>query len=123
MNFGAPQSSEDCSVGVRDGYPKSDCAEMWKKHRTLTWINWALFAAWVPFGIFVLNIAQWTHSNYAGLALIPYFVVFMIVGTRVSLFRCPRCGNRFHRWGPWGIGNNPFARKCWNCGLRKWQCD
>jgi hypothetical protein len=99
------------------------CLEQWTKHRKQTRIVWALFVGWIPYGIFVLRTETSTHSDYVGLALIPYVLVLMIVSAKASWFRCPRCRERFYAWGPWGLGHNGFARKCRNCGLRKWQCE
>jgi hypothetical protein len=117
------QLTEGGATKLRAGLSSSDCSEKWKKHRTLTRISWALFAAWIPYGILVFNIGCWAHSDYAGVAIILYFVAFMVISTRVSLFRCPGCGERFYAWAPSGLGHNSFARKCRNCGLRKWQCE
>ena len=110
---------------VREGYPKHNCAEEWTRHRKYTHIAWGLFAGWIPFGFVVGSLIVWLHLrvNLAFVALIPYLLGLVIFANVVSVFRCPRCGNRFYAWGPWGLGHNSFARKCGNCGLRKWQCD
>jgi hypothetical protein len=103
--------------------PKT-CSEQWTKHRKQQWIALALFVGWIPYGLLVLHIQGWTHSDYAGLALFPYMVALLVVSAKVFWFRCPRCDERFYMRGPWGLGgHNPFTGKCRNCGLRKWQCE
>jgi hypothetical protein len=112
---------------VRDGHPsKLDCAEEWKKHRIRTRIAWGLFAGWLPYGFLVSFLLRFLHSqvDFAfGAAIVPYAFTWIILSIAVSNFRCPQCGNRFYSWGPGGMGHNSFARKCRNCGLRKWRCD
>jgi hypothetical protein len=111
---------------IRDGFPKTNCAELWAKHRKLNRIGWSLFAGWIPYGIVIIQVfSRWLHAKdwlvFGALGL--YAIGWVAVMNFVSAFRCPRCGSRFYAWGPWGMGHNSFARKCRNCGLRKWQCD
>jgi hypothetical protein len=116
----------DANYKVRDGYPKQNCAEEWTKHRKRTHIVWGLFAGWIPYGFFVgITVLNWLRlrPSFAFAAVVPYMLALVIFSNVVSAFRCPRCGSRFYAWGPWGLGHNSFARKCRNCGLRKWQCD
>jgi uncharacterized membrane protein (DUF485 family) len=111
---------------IREGYPKLNCAEEWKKHRIRTRIALGLFVGWLPYGFLVSFLLNWLHSrvDFAfGAAVIPYALALIVLSIVVSHFHCPRCGSRFYAWGPWGMGHNGFARKCRNCGLRKWQCD
>jgi hypothetical protein len=51
-----------------------------------------------------------------------YLSTFVTVAYVKQKFRCPRCGARFYRWGPWGIFKGGIVRDCYNCGLKKWQC-
>jgi hypothetical protein len=46
--------------------------------------------------------------------------VFLIIGFRLSTFRCPRCGNFFFLKF---LLSNQFARRCVHCGLPKWSLD
>jgi hypothetical protein len=125
------QDAESCLMSsndsiVRDGYPKPNCAEEWAKHRKRTYIVWGLFAGWIPYGFLIMTLVSWLHSSYAAapfIAIVPYALALLLLSMVVSNFRYPRCGNRFYAWGPWGLGHNGFARKCRNCGLRKWQCE
>lgn len=41
----------------------------------------------------------------------------VVSSVRASLFRCPRCQQRFFSDGPY---RNSFTRKCLHCGLPKW---
>ena len=114
------------SYKMRAGYPKDNCTEEWTKHRKYKRMVWILFAGWIPYGSLVVLIVSRLHTT-AGFAfvalLIPYILALVIFANLVSIFRCPKCGSRFYAWGPWGLGHNSFAKKCRNCGLRKWQCD
>ncbi|HXE09730.1 MAG TPA: hypothetical protein VN612_17630 [Acidobacteriaceae bacterium] len=111
---------------VREGYPRVDCTEAWAKHCRLNRISWIMFAAWIPYGM-VGGLAFYkffpnANSNLVFVWVIPYVITLIVVGNMVSRFRCPKCGYRFYAFGPFGLGHNGFARKCRNCGLRKWQC-
>jgi hypothetical protein len=111
---------------VRDGYPIANCAEAWAKHRLHNRMALGLWLGWIPYGsLLMLVLVVWLHLSpgFMVAAGVPYLVALVIVGNRASVFRCPRCGSRFYAWGPFGLGRNGFARKCRNCGLRKWQCE
>jgi len=116
---------------VREGYPLPDCEAAWAKHRKWTRITWGLFLGWIPFAFSVIELLEIQPKRFG--VETPAAIVFtlfggyvlslIIISNIVSAFRCPRCGARFYAWGPWGLGHNGFARKCRNCGLKKWQCD
>jgi hypothetical protein len=101
-----------------------NCSKEWTKHRKQTRIVWALVAGWIPYGALSFMLLNWLHLAAAiWVAIIPYLLVLVVLSVSVSNFACPRCGERFYAWGSWGLGHNSFARKCRNCGLRKYQCD
>jgi hypothetical protein len=110
---------------IREGFPIEDCAGAWAGHRRYTHVTWALFFCWIPYGALVFEVFQeLLHlPNFVIPVIVPYVLALIIVSNLVSRFRCPRCGSRFYAWGPFGLGHNGFARKCRNCGLRKWKCD
>jgi hypothetical protein len=110
---------------IRHGYPIANCTEVWAKHRLYTRLTWALFIGWIPYGALVIEVfyVLLRQSSFVIPAIVPYALALIIVSNIVSMFRCPRCGSRFYAWGPFGLGHNGFARKCRDCGLRKWQCD
>jgi hypothetical protein len=83
-----------------------------------------MLVGWIPYGFVVIKVCTWLRifSPLIFVLLGFYIVGFLIVGNLASGFRCPRCGAGFCTFGPWGIGHNSFARKCGNCGLRKWAC-
>jgi hypothetical protein len=111
---------------VRDGYPV-DYASAWAAHRKVRRVLWGLLAGWIPYGAFVgviiLGLFPGLNSGWIFVAVAPYLIALGVVANLVGNFRCPRCGFRFFAWGPFGLGHNTFARKCRNCGLKKWQCD
>jgi hypothetical protein len=101
-----------------------NCSEEWAEHRKQTRIVWVLFAGWIPYGALSFMLLNWLHLAAAiWVAIILYVIVLVVFSVSVSNFACPRCGERFYAWGRWGLGHNSFARKCGNCGLRKWQCE
>ena len=110
---------------VREGYPKSNCLELWERHKRFTHTLWGLFPGWIPYGFLVIEaliVGLHLPMNSVFVAIVPYALALVIVENAVSSFRCPRCGSRFYAWGPFELGLNGFARKCRNCGLPQWQC-
>ena len=117
----------DLNYRVRDGYPKADCALSWARYRELARVAWILFAGWIPYGLLVSlvlgHLVAELSSGWIFAAVVPYIAALVIVANMAGNLRCPRCGYRFFALGPFGLGHNSFARKCRNCGLKKWQCD
>jgi len=118
---------DNLNYRVREGYPRSDCAEAWATHRKTTQVLWGLIAGWIPFYLVIAETSARflpkSNFKYAFIAAAAYIAGLVVVGNMVNLFRCPRCGSRFYAWGPFGLGHNMFKRHCRNCGLCKWQCD
>ena len=110
---------------VRDGFPIEDCAGAWAKHRRYMRLTWVIFVGWIPYGALVIEVFQvLLHlPTFVIPAIVPYVLALILLSNLVSMFRCPRCGSRFYVWGPFGLGHNGFAKKCRNCGLKRWQCD
>ena len=67
----------------------------------------------IPLSRVFRNGALWAGG---GLGIL-WVAGFSAAGIYRQLFNCPRCGKRFF-WGPWW--HNPYARKCLNCGLKRW---
>ncbi|SNS33732.1 hypothetical protein SAMN05421770_101558 [Granulicella rosea] len=114
----------------RPGYPLADCAAAWKKHRNLRGVPIAFLVGWAPFALFVaFPVGSIFHQHglkallAPGILMLLYFFCFAAIDGKRLSFLCPRCGSKFYRNGPGIFGLNRFARKCRNCGLRKWQCD
>jgi hypothetical protein len=109
---------------IRGGYPRRDFKAAWTRHRRLSLISSASYLV-IP----ALMVVGWLIQRpikipeFAGtVAITVCFLSFVVLRLTLALFRCPRCGRGFYfYWGGWG--HNPFARKCGNCGLRKWDCD
>jgi hypothetical protein len=51
-------------------------------------------------------------------AAIAWMVAYMVIGFRIQLWPCPRCGKRFS--AKWWYNKWLFARKCVHCGLPKY---
>ena len=104
---------------------QADYAVAWRDCRKRTIIFWIVFLGYMP-GVGVIffavgpSLAALTgiKLNDSGIMIaFCWMVAFAITGFRLSLFRCPRCGQSFF-WGSWYT--NTFARKCVHCGLPKW---
>jgi hypothetical protein len=104
---------------------QSDYAAAWRDYRKRAIIFWVIFLSYLPgVGVIFLmigpSLAAWTGiklDNVGLMIALCWMIAFAIAGFRLSLFRCPRCGNSFS-WGSWHT--NIFARKCLHCGLPKW---
>jgi hypothetical protein len=108
---------------LRGGYPVADFAAVWAKYRRWRWIKWGLFLGWVPFIVAFSDRMEHWHQEWAVFPVLAICLVTLIAASWItSRLRCPRCGSRFFEFGPFGLGQNPFARKCGNCELGKWQC-
>lgn len=115
----------------KPGYPLPDCPAAWRTHRKWQRLSWILFALWLPFGACVFYLLEalpqkmWGREAPAPVVfglLGTYAIAWVVVCNLAAAMKCPNCGFGFFAWGPWGLGHNTFARKCRNCGLRKWEC-
>jgi hypothetical protein len=55
----------------------------------------------------------------AFVAAFLWMALFVFTGTRLSVWRCPRCGEWFS--STWWYRKGFLARRCVHCGLRKYQ--
>ena len=95
------------------------------RHRRYQNLTLGLFVGWIPFGFLVGSVTiNWLRLPplWVFIPIGIYVIVLVVVANIYAAFRCPNCGHRFYAWGPYGLGYNSFARKCRNCGLRKWHC-
>ena len=112
------------------------CQEQWKHYRKLRWqafFGW-LFGAYLgrfpsDFNVLLYKLCgfylpMWAFYMLLVICAVIGFSTLIYTWTRLGRWPCPRCGQPFFAWGPFGnLGSNPFKMKCRNCGLRKWQCD
>ena len=120
-----PTATMFSHMSVHPNFPQRTCLESWQRHRSRCRWSWGLLAGWIPFGMALIKTADALRLPTPIFIACggAYIVALMGVSFSVNLFRCPRCGHRFYAWGPFGLGHNSFARKCRNCGLRKWKCE
>jgi hypothetical protein len=85
-----------------------------RQHRRHVWI---VFAGYLPVvgSIGLALRALGVDSKWPGMiAAFAYMALWLGIAGRVTFADCPRCGELFH-------GTlffiNPWARKCWHCGL------
>jgi hypothetical protein len=96
----------------------STAEKPWAVYRRDRLIFWLLFAGLMP--LWLLGALQNPTVN----AVLPFAVVIWFASwvfflIKTSLLVCPRCGRRFFiSDSGWG---NPYARKCLNCGLKKFE--
>jgi hypothetical protein len=108
----------------KPGYPVTDCPGAWEQHRKNQHVLIALYAGIIPFFFLVAGLLTKYPRIFHRFpyVMVIYMVCVWLASVRFSRFRCPRCGNRFDAVTSFGFGHNTFAKKCRNCGLRKWQC-
>jgi hypothetical protein len=81
----------------------------WRDLRTRRILSWIAFFGWPVLGA-LLSVNRLFVVAFAPAAL------FVAARVWASQFRCPRCGHRFESQG---LNNNPWARTCHACGLRR----
>jgi hypothetical protein len=78
---------------------------------------WIAYLIFLP-GIFVILGAHDGIGNRVFFWIGGAWLVSVVAADAyLSAFRCLRCTKRYF-FKPWF--NNPYARKCLHCGLRKW---
>jgi hypothetical protein len=100
---------------------QANYSEAWNDYRKRRLVFVAVWLSYVP-GLWVaavpISLLTGIKSDYFGYPFMAaWMLAFLIIGLRLAMFRCPRCGNHF--FTSWWQGN-PFARKCLHCHLPKW---
>jgi hypothetical protein len=74
-------------------------------------VLWVVFWTYVPVMVLLYQLlGSWVFPWVA----FAWMALLGVAGIRVTLSRCPRCGEGFH----WGVGrHNSWTRKCLHCGL------
>lgn len=113
------------NLRMRPGYPAADCRQRWARHRLWSRLAIGMFLGWIPYGFCIFEILSSLRLEQTPLMFVPvaaYALAWVVICNLAGTMRCPRCGFRFFAFGPFGLGVNQFARKCRNCGLKKWHC-
>ncbi len=104
----------------------------WQQYRRQEWARWLLLVGivpvlWASYTVHGLvgfpdsevgepSLLQLTHLPFAAL----YVIIALNNASRLLVWRCPRCGEPFHRSRTkWSV----FARHCLHCQLPKWSED
>lgn len=101
----------------------NDYQEAWHRYRTLRKLLFFVWLGYMPVGYVVMTLVPGPLGTvnpifvFAGI----WMAMFVIVGIRLSAWRCPRCGKRFS--GPWLHDKGFLARKCIHCGLPNYAAD
>jgi hypothetical protein len=101
----------------------SDYREQWRQYRRLRMQMVLAFAGYAPFcfAVAMVSIAMFQTFTPAFVAAALWMGLFAYVGSRVTLWRCPRCGKCFS--GSWWYNTGVLARQCVHCGLRKFEIE
>jgi predicted RNA-binding Zn-ribbon protein involved in translation (DUF1610 family) len=100
----------------------SDYAEDWKEYRRLRRKFLLIWLGFVPaVGTFAFTVNLLLRTFVPGFIFaVAWMIWFATASVEIGQFACPRCGKVFCRKERllsvnWGL----VARKCQNCGLRK----
>jgi hypothetical protein len=92
---------------------------MWEDYRERRRLFW--FSLLVCFPCFpVIGIPLWLlFQSDVPISILAgaWLTLFVVAGTRLGSFPCPRCGRPFFK--TWWY-NNGLATRCLHCGLPKW---
>ena len=92
--------------------------ENWRRYKRVRNLFWVLFLGLLP-ALLMILVALGSSFESPGLVIAAaWFVLFLVVGNRVSRWRCPRCGKIFA--GAWWYNKGFAARRCEHCGLPKY---
>ena len=100
-------------------------AEAWRQYRLRLTILVGLFVSYLPamigFKFFFDEIFS-DGDTPTMIAAFCWMAAYGIAGWRFGCFRCPRCREDFFNRKAFAFIRfyQPFAKKCWNCGLEKW---
>jgi uncharacterized protein (DUF983 family) len=90
-----------------------------RRRRTRAWVA---ILAWLPVGGVVGALAEMALRPLLPVERIrglligpPLLAIFAWFQIHRALFRCPKCGNKFHSTFLCG---NPWTRRCLNCGIQ-----
>ena len=100
-------------------------AKEWHEYRVRGVILLFLFVGYLPFAIlidFLLDAFLEGNETLMAMAACSWLAAFGFAIWRFGSFRCPRCDEEFFNRKAFAFirFHQPFAKKCWNCGLKKW---
>lgn len=98
----------------------------WSDYRSRRRWFFGVWLGGLPAVFYILGAFNWIFhpdpdSNIFGILVAivagTWMISFAILGLRLTLFRCPCCGEHFFcNW----FSSDQFARRCVHCGLPKW---
>jgi hypothetical protein len=102
-----------------------DYTEEWQEYRRLRRKMFVVWLSYVPAvgAIAVVSNALLHTSVPTTIAAFIWMIWFIMACSEFSGFSCPRCGAAFAGEGMWHVKYWIFARKCQNCGLKKYSGD
>src|SRR3954469_12418911 len=99
---------------------KGPYVDAWRRQRVWERLSWiVLVGGFVALAVVTQISVSITRRPAEWLRPFGFlwFIGSAAVSIRRSLFRCPRCGERFYVGRFWA---NAFTRRCMNCRLPKW---
>jgi hypothetical protein len=110
----------DANVGSETCYQSE--WENFKRRRTRIYLFMVLeFLAFIPFvglvGIVERRLLGTDHLFKP--AVLLWGALYLLTGSRLRTFPCPRCGQKFFG-GFFATSGNFLGNKCASCGLPKW---
>ena len=98
----------------------NDYRDYWQRYKKLRNLFWIIWLGYVPavgvLGVLALRIFGTFVPGFVFAGL--WMLKFLVVGIRLSRWRCPRRGKPFSQ--KWWYDKGFFARKCVHCGLPKY---
>ena len=97
-----------------------DYSANWQAYRKLRNLWWLVFLAYTPGAMAIALLGNYLFGSFSlgYAAAMVWIVAFVILGTRLNTWPCPRCGKWF--CATWWYSKSFFARKCVHCGLPKY---
>jgi hypothetical protein len=101
----------------------NDYQDHWCRYKRLRNLFFFIWIGYVPvMFVFTMLVSKALGTFIPSFVLAgSWMVMFLVMGTRLSAWRCPRCGKWFS--GTWWYNKGFLARKCVHCGLPKFAAD
>jgi hypothetical protein len=99
----------------------SDYQQEWQEYKRIRNQFWLVFASYAPV-CYVVGLVSIKFLHTFAPAFVVAFLymgLFIFTGSRMQLWRCPRCGKWFS--ATWWYNLSFLARRCVHCGLRKYE--
>jgi hypothetical protein len=99
----------------------TDYRRDWEEYKRLRNQFWLVVAGYVPVcAVVALVSIRFFHTTTPAFVVVFFWMgLFVLTGSRVQMWHCPRCGKWFS--ATWWYNLSFLARRCVHCGLRKYE--